>query len=217
MSLWKIFLCGSVFWCMLKKCFLFLILFKNGCADIFLDPSVHLVRFILHTTSPCWFTSNLIRNSPLFQWLKMTRDKITSFKWYTVMVMKTTSIILWKIFLDNLLGCIWNCSNIQYQCLFTCTIIYFKGWSSNYDNSLLIQTVASCYGSLISIISYRITVSEIKISHSLRTTDGRRMSLYFAHAIFQQRQSKTNIILADAWFQASAVVLMRSSLLQDFT
>jgi hypothetical protein len=103
--------------------------------------------------------------------------------------MKTTSIILRKIFLDNIFGCIWNCTNSQYQCLFTGTIIYFKGWFNNSDNSLLIQTVASCYGSLISIIiSYKITVSENKKSHALRITDWRRMSLYVAHAIFQQRQ-----------------------------
>jgi len=133
-----------------------------------------------------------LKTPTLFQCFKITRDKITSVKWYTVMVMKSTSIILWKIFLDNLLGCIWNCSNILKQCLFPGgTIIYFKGWSSNSDNSLLIQTVASCYGSLISIISYRITISEIKKSHALRITDGRRMSLYIAHTIFQQRQSKT--------------------------
>ena len=101
-------------------------------------------------------------------------------------------LVLRNTFLDNLFGCIWNCSNIQYQCLFTGTITYFKGWSSNSDNSPLIQTVASCYGSLISIIiSYRITVSEIKKSHAWRIIDGRRMSLYVAHAIFQQRQSKT--------------------------
>ena len=186
--MWKqIFLCGSVFWCMLKKCLLFLILFKNGCADVFVDSFVHLVRFILHAGS-----HPTLETSTPFQCFKITWGKITSFRWYTVMVMKTTSIILWKIFLDNLLGCIWNCSNIQYQCLFPGgTIIYFKGWSSNSDNSLLIQTVASCYGSLIGIISYRIAISEIKKSHALRITEGRRMSLYVAHAIFQQRQSKT--------------------------
>jgi len=45
---------------MFKKCLLFLIFFSNGCADIFMDSFVHLVRFILHVTSLCWFTSNVI-------------------------------------------------------------------------------------------------------------------------------------------------------------
>lgn len=59
----------------------------------------------------------------------------------------------------------WNCSNVQRQYLYTGSNIYFKGWSSYCDNSLLIWTIAWYYGFLTGIILYRITVSKTEKTH----------------------------------------------------